>query len=156
MLRRHPVLSAVTAVYLLAVGWITMSSQPQDSSQNHFIRDVIAQIGRFPPTSWVTYSGVEFTANIAMFVPMGALFTLLLGMRRWWVALIIGFVATCTIEFIQLFLPTRYSDIRDIIANTTGTIIGIGIVALIVWLRRRGNSPGTPPVDDDIHANALK
>ncbi|QIZ98345.1 VanZ family protein [Leifsonia sp. PS1209] len=156
MLRRHPVLSIVTAVYLVAVGWITLSSQPQDSEQNTFIRGVIAQIGRFPATSWVTYNGVEFTANIAMFVPMGVLFTLLLGLRRWWVALLIGVVATCTIEFIQLFLPTRYSDVRDLIANTTGTLIGIGVVALIAWLKRRGNSQGTPSVDDDIHANALK
>jgi len=156
MLRRHPVLIAVTVVYLLAVAWITMSPQPQDSAQNHFIRDVIAQIGRFPPTSWVTYSGVEFTANIAMFVPMGVLFTLLLGMRRWWIALIIGFAATCTIEFVQLFLPTRYSDVHDIVANTAGTVIGIGIVALVVWQRRRGNRRATPSVDHDIHANALK
>lgn len=156
MLRRHPVLLAVTVVYLLAVAWITLSPQPQDSAENHFIRDVIAQIGRFPLTSWITYSGVEFTANIVMFVPMGVLFTLLLGMRRWWIALIVGFAATCAIEFTQIFLPTRYSDVRDIVANTVGTAIGIGIVALVVWLKRRGNSRATPSVDDDIHANALK
>lgn len=156
MLRRHPVLSAVTGLYLLAVGWITMSSQPQDSEQNHLIRDIIAWIGRLPPTSWVTYSGVEFTANIAMFVPMGVLFTILLGRRRWWVVVIIGFVATCTIEFVQLFLPTRYSDVRDIIANTAGTVIGVGIVVLAGWARQRGNSRGGTPVDHDIHANALK
>ncbi|MFF1574429.1 VanZ family protein [Leifsonia sp. NPDC058292] len=135
MIRRHPVLSVVTLVYLLIVGWITLSPQPADATQNRFIRDVIEAIHEFPPTSWVTYLGVEFTANIAMFVPMGILFTLLLGVRRWWLALLIGVAATCLIEGIQLFLPTRYSEWRDLVSNTLGTLIGIGLVGAAGALR---------------------
>jgi glycopeptide antibiotics resistance protein len=136
MIRRHPVLSAVTFVYLLAVCCITLTPQPVDSDSNRLVRDVIEAIHRWPPTSWVTYLGVEFTANIAMFIPMGVLFTLLLGIRRWWLALLIGVVSTCLIEGIQSFMPTRYSEVRDLISNTLGTLVGIGIVALAVGSRK--------------------
>jgi glycopeptide antibiotics resistance protein len=136
MIRRHPVLSAVTLVYLLAVCGITLTPQPVDSDSNRLVRDVIEAIHRWPPTSWVTYLGVEFTANIAMFIPMGALFTLLLGIRRWWLALLIGVASTCLIEGIQSFMPTRYSEVRDLISNTLGTLVGIGVVALAVGSRK--------------------
>jgi glycopeptide antibiotics resistance protein len=136
MIRRHPVLSAVTLVYLLAVCCITLTPQPVGSDSNRLVRDVIEAIHRWPPTSWVTYPGVEFTANIAMFIPMGVLFTLLLGIRRWWLALLIGVASTCLIEGIQSFMPTRYSEVRDLISNTLGTLVGIGIVALAVGSRK--------------------
>lgn len=134
---RTRILAAVTVVYLLAVAWITLSPQPQDSAQNHFIRDAIAAVAQVPGFGWVTYDGVEFTANIAMFVPMGVLFTLLLGLRRWWLALLIGIAATCAIELTQQLLPTRYSDPRDIVANSLGALVGIGIVAVLARVRRR-------------------
>lgn len=136
MIRRRPVLSAVTVVYLLVVGYITLTPHPVDTDSNRFVRDVIEAVHRFPLTSWVTYLGVEFTANIVMFVPMGLLFTLLLGVRRWWLALLIGVFATCLIEGIQSFMPTRYSEVRDLVSNTLGTAVGIGIVALTVRIRR--------------------
>jgi len=136
MIRRRPVLSVVTLVYLLVVGCITLTPHPEDTDLNRFVRDVIEAVRRFPLTSWVTYLGVEFTANIVMFVPMGLLFTLLLGVRRWWLALLIGVFATCLIEGIQSFMPTRYSEVRDLVSNTLGTVVGIGIVALTVRARR--------------------
>src|SRR4051812_37548470 len=136
MIRRRPVLSAVTFVYLLVVAYITLTPHPVDTDSNRLVRDVIEAVHRFPLTSWVTYLGVEFTANIVMFVPMGLLFTLLLGVRRWWLALLIGVFATCTIEGIQSFMPTRYSEVRDLVSNTIGTIVGIGIAALTVRARR--------------------
>ena len=61
---------------------------------------------------------MEFTANIAMFVPVGLLFLLLVGRRRWWLALAGGVALTCAIEFAQIFLPGRFSDVRDILANS--------------------------------------
>lgn len=133
---RRPVLSAVTAVYLVMVGWVTLGPQPVDAGPHGWVRQAIAALDRLAGFGWVTYSGVEFTANVAMFVPMGILFTLRFGLRRWWAALLVGIGATCLIEGIQLFLPARFSDVRDLIANTLGALIGIGIVAGIDLARR--------------------
>ncbi|WP_431280178.1 VanZ family protein [Leifsonia poae] len=136
MTRRHPVLSILTVAYLLAVGWLTLGPQPVDAGPNGFVRQILALMRQSPVTSWLTYDGVEFTANVVLFVPMGVLFTLLFGLRRWWIALVIGVAATCLIEGVQLFIPTRVSDVRDLVANTLGTLFGIAIVALIARVRR--------------------
>ena len=44
---------------------------------------------------------------------------------------------TCAIEFTQLFLPGRFSDVRDILANSLGALLGV-IVGLM--LRRAGTT----------------
>jgi len=66
-----------------------------------------------------------------MFVPIGIFFLLLFG-RFWWFASVLAGVAlTCGIEFAQRFIPGRVSDVSDLVANSTGALIGV-IFALIV------------------------
>ena len=89
--------------------------------------------GRFPLTDWVTYSILEFWANVAMFVPVGLFFLLLLGRRRWWLAIVLGVVLTCAIEFVQKFLPDRVSDPRDILANSVGAFVGVVAALVVTW-----------------------
>jgi glycopeptide antibiotics resistance protein len=136
-MRRRPALAAVTGVYLLAVAWITLNPFPPDPHGNGLLKQLLAAFASTPALAWIDFDVVEFTANVVMFVPMGVLFTLLLGLRRWWLALLIGVASTCFIEGVQLFLPNRYSDVRDLVANTLGTLIGIAIVALVVVGARR-------------------
>lgn len=121
-------LLAVTAAYLLVVAWITLNPFPPDPHRNGLLTALLALFAETPLLTWVTYDVVEFSANILLFVPMGALLTLLLGREHWWLALALGVVATLVIEFVQLFLPARFSDPRDLLANTLGTIVGIAIV----------------------------
>lgn len=146
-MRRHPVLSVLTGVYLAAVAWITLNPAPGDPAGNPLLRSLLRAVSAVPGLGWVDYSVAEFGANVLLFVPMGLLFTLLLGAWRWWVAVAIGVAATLGIEFVQLFLPARFSDARDLLANTLGTLVGVGVgVALLVTARRRPRraAPGAP------------
>jgi glycopeptide antibiotics resistance protein len=124
-------LAIVTAVYLLAVAAITLDPLPPDPHRNGLLEALLLVFARTPLLAWVTYDVVEFTANILLFVPMGLLLTLLFGRERWWLALALGVAATFTIEFVQLFLPARVSDTRDLLANTLGTIVGIAVARLV-------------------------
>ncbi|WP_349863113.1 VanZ family protein [Leifsonia sp. WHRI 6310E] len=124
------ILAAVTLVYLLVVAWITLNPFPPDPHGNRLLTSLLALFAETPLLAWVTYDVVEFSANILMFVPMGVLLTLLLGREHWWLALALGVVATLTIEFVQLFLPARFSDPRDLLSNTLGTLLGIAILHL--------------------------
>jgi glycopeptide antibiotics resistance protein len=124
-------LAIVTAVYLLAVAAITLDPLPPDPHRNGLLEALLLVFARTPLLAWVTYDVVEFTANILLFVPMGLLLTLLFGRERWWLALALGVAATFTIEFVQLFLPARVSDTRDLLANTLGTIVGIAVALLV-------------------------
>jgi glycopeptide antibiotics resistance protein len=134
-MRRRAVLPALIAVYLAAVGWITLNPVPGDPSGNPLLRDLLRIVSGIPGFGWVNYTVAEFSANILLFVPLGVLFTLLLGRWRWWLTLAIGVATTLTIEFVQLFLPARFTDARDLLANTLGTFVGIALVALF---SRRG------------------
>ena len=127
---RHRLLLAVTGLYLLAVAWITLNPFPGDPKRNAFLEGLLAAFAATPALAWIDYDVVEFTANIVLFVPMGVLLALLLGRGRRWLALSLGVAASLTIEFIQLFEPARVSDARDILANSLGAIIGIGLVAV--------------------------
>jgi len=136
-MRRRAVLPIVIAVYLLAVAGITLDPAPGDPAGNPLLRELLGAVSAVPGLGWVDYDVAEFSANVLLFVPMGALFVLLLGAWRWWLAVAIGLVATLVIEFVQLFLPERVSDPRDLLANTLGTLLGVGLVALVALVRRR-------------------
>ena len=130
-MHRRPVLSAVTVAYLAVVAWITLNPAPGDPAGNPLLRLLLRAVSAMPGLGWVDYAVAEFSANVLLFVPMGLLFTLVLGRWRWWLAVAIGVVATLTIEFVQLFLPARFSTASDLIANTLGTLLGVGIAFLL-------------------------
>jgi len=121
---------AVTArvllpIYLLVVAFIVFS--PADDSGTGFL-DRLGELLGEP-----AYVALEFTANIAMFVPFGVLVRVAFARLPWWAVLLLGFATTVTIELVQTTLPSRYSTLSDVIANTLGTAAGL----LIVWLLRR-------------------
>jgi glycopeptide antibiotics resistance protein len=134
MLHRHPVLGLVTLAYLAFVGWLTLGPQPFDDPDG-LLFSALAFFGRHEETSWITYNGLEFTANIGMFLPIGLFLVLLFGRRLWWLAMSLGFGLTVVIETAQLFLPSRVSDPRDIVANTCGAVLGV-IVGLVLTARK--------------------
>jgi glycopeptide antibiotics resistance protein len=135
MLHRHPILSLITLAYLAFVGWVTLGPQPLDSSNNGWLLRALGFFSRHDATDWITYDRVEFAANIGMFVPIGVLLLLLFGRRLWWFAIVVGIMLTCSIEFTQQFLPTRYPDVRDLLANTGGTIIGVLFALVLTGLQ---------------------
>lgn len=133
MFHRHPVLSVVTVLYLAVVGWITLGPQPLDDNGRSILHQLVRFFARHDATKWMTESRIEFGANVAMFVPIGVFFLLLLGRRRWWFAFAIAVCLTVGIELSQQALPTRVSDIRDVVANSTGALAGI-LAALLITI----------------------
>ncbi|MEA9986764.1 MULTISPECIES: VanZ family protein [Subtercola] len=131
MFRRHPVLSAITLAYLGVVAWVTLGPQPLDDKAQGLLYQVLRVFSRHTPTEWITYDRVEFIANIAMFVPVGLFLLLLFGRRQWWLAILVGFLMTVSIETAQLFLPGRVSDVRDVVSNTSGATVGV-LVGLVL------------------------
>ena len=103
----------------------------------------------FPPVDWViqrqTLQLIPFQeiwrafrgpwvmflmlANIGIFFPVGFFPALLWRGWRWWKALLLGLLTSCTIECIQFFIG-RSTDIDDVILNTTGAVLGFGLYAL--------------------------
>lgn len=62
--------------------------------------------------------------NLLMFVPLGCLLPMLRGkFRSFSKTLLLGFVMSVFIEFLQLF-TYRATDVNDLITNTLGTVLG--------------------------------
>lgn len=131
MIRRHPLLALFTVAYLALVGWVTLGPQPLDGEGQALLWRALRFFARHEQTSWLDYGTVEFASNVLMFVPIGLLFLLLLDLRRWWLAILLGVALTCGIEFTQQFLPTRVADPRDLLSNSIGA--AIGVLVGLVW-----------------------
>lgn len=78
---------------------------------------------------WEVQSGLwsDIILNILLFVPLG----LIIG---GWKGLIIGFILSGSLEAIQYYFRIGYCELDDILNNTIGTAIGVGIKALTEYL----------------------
>jgi glycopeptide antibiotics resistance protein len=83
-----------------------------------------------------TYLTVDVLGNIAVFVPFGAALgaATLIGRRRhfwlWWLGITAaGLLLSLSVEIAQLAIPSRVTDVDDVLLNTLGTAIG----AFLVW-----------------------
>lgn len=134
VLLRHPFLSFVTMAYLGFVAWMTLTPSPYDEKAAGLLTRALLFFARHESTTWITFDRVEFLANIAMFVPVGVFLVLLFGRKQWWIAVLFGVLMSCGIEIAQLlWLPTRFPDVRDVIANGSGTVIGVIVAEIITW-----------------------
>lgn len=70
----------------------------------------------------------DFIRNIILFIPLGFLFrqTCQHKSRRYGNALLFGFLLSLFIETSQSFVLSRFTSGYDLIANTTGTLLGAG------------------------------
>jgi len=78
-----------------------------------------------------TYTLFEFAANIALFVPFGALVALAWPRTNAWWIILMGFSASAAIELVQTMVPGRVTTLSDVIANTLGTIVGCCAVRVL-------------------------
>lgn len=120
---------------------ITLNPTPVDRGRGGDIRaflDVLHGMGL--PESF-GYLELEFTANIIMFVPLGFFFALL-GTGRWvWAAILFPLALSTGIELAQLlFLPERFADVSDIVANTLGGWLGVALAVLVPRRLRSGSA----------------
>jgi glycopeptide antibiotics resistance protein len=136
MFRRHPYISAATFGYLAVVAWLTLSPQAPDQRDGP-LWQLALFLDQFSATEWLTFNDLEFVANIALFVPVGLFFVLLVGKRRWWLALTLAIGLTAAIEWVQQFIPSRVSDVRDILSNSLGAAIGVMITLTVAVSRQR-------------------
>ncbi len=117
---------------LVAALAITLNPTPVDQGRGNTVRaflDVLYGVG--VPQSF-GYTELEFTANIIMFLPLGFFVALLVGERSWLLALAFPLALSICIELTQLLLlPERFADISDVIANSLGGWIGVGVAAML-------------------------
>ncbi len=122
---RMRVAGILTAAYLVFVLCVTLYPTPVDRGLDSYLDAVLRRLHAHGVPSFVDYDFVEFTSNIAFFVPLGFLAAFFLPYRRWWIAVAGAAVLSSLVETTQgLFLPGRFADVTDVIGNTSGALIG--------------------------------
>ena len=121
---RRALLAIATIVYLAALAALTLGPQPEGAGGTLFA--FAGWFSDWAVTAWITFDVLEFTANVVLFLPAGALTLLWSGARRWWIAPPLGLALSLAIETTQaLALPDRIPDGRDLMANTLGAALGM-------------------------------
>jgi len=77
---------------------------------------------------------VDFTLNVILFTPLGALLFQQMNRRAFRLGSIVastvtaGLVISSSLEYFQQFVPSRDSSLLDVVANTVGGVLGIFLV----------------------------
>lgn len=141
-MRRSRLLPVATLAWLAVIALITLTPAPYPAGEpSTLILAIIATIASTPLTGWFDFAVAEFTANVLLFVPLGALVAAQLPPRRRLLAALIGLGVSVVIETAQLlWLPTRVSDVQDLVSNGSGSLLG----ALLTILLTRYPLPRLP------------
>jgi len=135
---RLQIAAGILIAYAIAVLTVTLWPTPVDQGFQPSISRFLGLLHRHGLPVWFGYNKLEFGANIAMFVPAGFLVSLLLPPRRWWLALLICPAISIGIELTQaVFLSARFATVSDVIANSLGAAVGVGIYLLARRTLRR-------------------
>lgn len=127
-------------VVVILVLLITLWPTPVDTERAGPVQDLLDTLHRFGLPRWFAYRELEFTANVVMFLPLGVFAGLLIPRRRIWVAALALPTLSIAVECAQLlFLPERYPTVSDVIANSVGAWIGLGL-AQVGWTPTRAST----------------
>jgi glycopeptide antibiotics resistance protein len=120
------------AVYASFVLLVTMWPNPQQLEFGSISTRVLKVLHNLGVPEWFGYDKLEFTANIAMFVPLGFLLGLALARKIWWLAIFMLPAFSGGIEYVQgIALDERVSTMYDVAANTIGGYFGL-LLAIIM------------------------
>jgi glycopeptide antibiotics resistance protein len=118
--------------YVIIILFATMWPTPLDQGYGAAIEKVLDVVHRNGVPQWFGYNKLEFSANVAMFIPLGFLAALLLPARIWWLALLICPALSIAIELTQAtFLAARFATVTDVVSNSIGAVVGILIAVVL-------------------------
>ena len=161
--RRGPwvlALGAYGVVLALVLGWPT----PVDAPARGGLDRTLAALHAAGMPGWVDYAFVERAANVALFVPLGLLVTVVVAVlapvshpqsdpqpdpvpdprlapHRWWWGLVVPALVSAGAEAGQAAAhPDRVATVADVAANAAGGALGVAL-ALAVSARLRQGRP---------------
>lgn len=121
---------ALSVPFLIGLAALTLTpSKVEDSMPN--LLDVILTTTHRLGWEWLDFTRLEIIAN----VPVGILAFLLLPRRVWFLALLVGPLLSAMIETAQrVALPHRAATVNDVVANSTGAILGVAVAVVFTLL----------------------
>lgn len=127
------------AVYAVLMCAVLLQPQPTVAAGGvGWLDDLLQHLGA--PATLTATGRVEALVNTVLFIPPSALALLVFPRLRWSDVVVAGFVGSLAVELIQgLILSDRSAQAIDVVANTSGALIGalVGLAVLRKAQRRR-------------------
>lgn len=76
----------------------------------------------------------EIIMNLVVFIPFGYLFGMSFSNIKLWQVLMMGFLVSISIEFLQFFYKLGMAEFDDVFHNTLGVAIGYSLYKLIYFV----------------------
>ena len=122
-------LVALFAVYLALLVWVVLWKL-----ELPWVGDAGWRIVKLVPFVATDDAGAstrfDVVANLALFVPFGLYLGLLAPSWPWWKAAGTFAAASLGLEVLQYTLAVGSSDLTDVVVNTAGGLVGLGLFAL--------------------------
>ena len=116
---------AILAAMMVPLALIAFWPSPVDEPVQGELARILKFLHAHGITQWANYQFVEASANIALFIPLGAVAALAFTAKRWWQIGAFGLMVSGVIELGQLlFLHDRFASPLDLVTNTGGAVIG--------------------------------
>ena len=120
----------VLAALTIPLAFLAFWPAPVDKPVSGQLAVVLTFLHRHGIPRWFNYSFIEASANVVLFMPVGFVAALAFSSKRWWQIGGFGMLVSGCIELGQLlFLHDRFASPSDIIANTSGAVIGALLAA---------------------------
>lgn len=127
--------------FLVGLAALTLTPSRVEESLPNLLDLVLGTAHRLGWAS-LDFTRLEIIANVLVFVPVGILAFVLLPRRLWVLAVLAGPLLSIAIETAQgLALPHRAATVSDIVANSIGALLGVGVAALCTLLFAPRSSP---------------
>ena len=129
--KRDALTLVLFAVYLLALTWLILFKLQFSIPDRNVGRPVnlIPLLGSFGDNGVIRFA--EIRANILVFIPLGIYICMLKAKWPFVKKVLAVVVLTLAFEITQFIFAIGSADITDVLSNTLGGVIGIGIYALL-------------------------
>ncbi len=116
-------------VYLVALALVVFLPAREASTVTGFVGVIAGWLSLLGLPFSAAAVGVEFAANIVLFIPFGAFLRILRpALWSWWAAGLLAIGSSALIETVQLVVPGRVTALSDVVANTLGALLGLAVM----------------------------
>jgi glycopeptide antibiotics resistance protein len=130
---RRRAVAAFFAVYLVLLVWIVLWKLGVPSTGHVRALKLVPFVAG---DGYGASTPMEMTANVLLFVPLGAYLGLLAPRWRWWAVTGVGALVSVALETAQYVLAVGSTDSSDVILNTAGVLLGVAALAAARGLHR--------------------
>lgn len=124
------------AVYLVILVWVILFKLQLSVGELDYNRSINLIPFYYSNSVGTQFHLKEVLENVFIFAPYGIYLCMLKSEPRFWQKATLILISSLVLETAQYILAVGSSDITDMITNTLGGILGIGIYYLIVKILR--------------------